>query len=230
MRLAARKHGARVLALSPWRLQWHDDAATRAALGEALAASRVVFTSPVAVRAAAALLPLQANTAQHWIAVGSGTAFALQRAGIALVQSPTRMDSEGLLALDSLANLTGATVGLVTAPEGRDVLSPALRQRGAQLLRANVYTRVPIALSTAALNKLRALDAPAGIALSSDGALQQMLAHLPSDLQERMRALPVVAASPRLMQAAHEAGFTKVEVAQGPRPQQILAAMAHGFR
>jgi uroporphyrinogen-III synthase len=37
LRRAAARHGARVLALSPWRLAPRDDAATRAALETALA-------------------------------------------------------------------------------------------------------------------------------------------------------------------------------------------------
>ena len=57
------------------------------------------------------------------------------------------MDSEGLLELPALQELAGIDVGLVTAPEGRGLLAPALRERGAELLRADVYVREPIALS-----------------------------------------------------------------------------------
>ena len=60
LRRAAAMHGARVLALSPWRLQALDDDATRADLRAALACDRVVFTSPAAVRAAARLQELDA--------------------------------------------------------------------------------------------------------------------------------------------------------------------------
>ena len=64
--------------------------------------TRVVATSPAAVRAAHALQPLRRRRGQAWFAVGSGTAAALRRAGIADVVAPTRMDSEGLLALPGL--------------------------------------------------------------------------------------------------------------------------------
>src|SRR5690606_2570216 len=59
VRRAAAAQGAHVLALSPWRIQARDDAHVRADLDAALAAARVVFTSPAAVPAAAALRPLQ---------------------------------------------------------------------------------------------------------------------------------------------------------------------------
>ena len=51
MRRAASAHGARVLALSPWRIAQRRDAATRTALREALEADVVLFTSPAAARA-----------------------------------------------------------------------------------------------------------------------------------------------------------------------------------
>ena len=82
MRRAAARHGARVLALSPWRLSGRDDPATRRALRAALAAPRVVFTSPAAVRHARALQALHARRGQVWCAVGAGTAAALHRAGV----------------------------------------------------------------------------------------------------------------------------------------------------
>ena len=53
MRRAAAKQGARLLALSPWRLRDRADPRTRATLATALGAPRVVFTSPAAVAAAA---------------------------------------------------------------------------------------------------------------------------------------------------------------------------------
>jgi uroporphyrinogen-III synthase len=102
LRRAATAQGARLLALSPWRLAYRDDAATRDALHAALSATRVVFTSPAAVRAAEALQPLQLRDGQVYYAVGGGTARTLRRAGIAQVEAPARMDSEGLLALPGL--------------------------------------------------------------------------------------------------------------------------------
>ncbi|HEY1137697.1 MAG TPA: hypothetical protein VGE64_09420, partial [Xanthomonadaceae bacterium] len=53
MRRAAAAHGLRVLALSPWRIAIRDDDDTCRQLRAALAADRVIATSPAAVRAAA---------------------------------------------------------------------------------------------------------------------------------------------------------------------------------
>lgn len=230
LRRAAAAQGARLIALSPWRVAARGDDGTRQALALALSAPRILFTSPSAVRAAAALRPLMRESGRIWIAVGGGTAAALRKAGIDQVDFPSRMDSEGLLALPSLQALAGTRVGLVTAPEGRETLLPALRQRGAEVLRADVYAREPIALSARALRKLRMLDAPAALALSSGGALKQLLDSAPADLRLQLRSQPVVAASARLQQLARDAGFAEVELAEGPLPGQLIAAMARRFR
>lgn len=224
MRRAAAAHGMRVLALSPWRIEARDDDATRDALSAALGADVVLFTSPAAARAAAALQPLRDRPGQPWVAVGAGTAAALRRAGVRGVAAPSRMDSEGLLALPALQRLDGRSVGMVTAPGGRGLIAPALAARGARVLRAEVYARVPVPPSPAALARLRALDRPACLALSSGEALQRMLQTLPGDLLDRLRQARVLAASQRLADLAREAGFVDVRVATDARPASLLAA------
>jgi uroporphyrinogen-III synthase len=225
MRRAAARHGAGLIALSPWQLKARDDASARAALAGALAAPRVVFTSPNAVRAARSLQPLRRNgDQQQWFAVGAGTAMALRRAGIDRVWAPARMDSEGLLALPGLDDIDGAEVGFVSAPGGRGVLVPALQARGATVLRADVYERVPMKPTLRSLAQLQALQAPAVLALSSGEALQHILAQLPPGALESLRRSGVAAASERLAETARDLGFAPIVVADGPRPRDLLAA------
>ncbi|WP_429001852.1 uroporphyrinogen-III synthase [Xanthomonas sp.] len=223
LRRAAAQVGAALLAVSPWRLQAIDDDDARDALDTALAAPRVVFSSPAAVRAAAALRPLRAQPGQRWLAVGGGTARALRRHGIAEVAAPARMDSEGLLALPQLAGIDGA-VGLVTAPGGRGLLAAQLQARGTPLYRADVYRRVPLPLQVRTLARLRAAIGPGVLAVSSGEALQRVLAQLPEDIAGQWRRQPLVAASARLADAARALGFVQVVEADGPRPRQLAAA------
>ncbi|WP_425612160.1 uroporphyrinogen-III synthase [Xanthomonas indica] len=222
LRRAAARCGGRVLALSPWRLRPRTDPATRAALAAALAAPRIIVSSPAAVRAAAALQPLAARPGQCWLAVGAGTARALRQHGIAEVATPARMDSDGLLALPELA-APDVPVGLVTAPGGRGLIAAHLQARGTPLLRADVYVREPVPLRPADLARLRA--APPGVlAVSSGEALHQLLAQLPEELAQAWRMRPVVVASARLAALAGDLGFTEVVQAAGPMPQQMVAA------
>lgn len=230
VRRAAARHGAGVVALSPWVLRPRSDAATRAALDAALQAPRVLFTSPAAVRAAVALHPLAGLAAREWFAVGAGTATALRRAGVDRVTAPDRMDSEGLLALPGLRDLGGTDLGLVTAPDGRGVLAPALRARGARILRADVYEREPVRPDARAVDALLALEGPAVLLLTSGGALARLVEILAPAAMAKLRQCTVVAASDRLCAMARDAGFMATMCAAGPRPAQLLAAAASAAR
>jgi uroporphyrinogen-III synthase len=223
LRRVAARHGIGVLALSPWRLQPRTDAATRQVLDAALEADVVLFTSPAAVHAAAALRPLGPACAQRTCAgVGAGTAAALRRHGVAHPLAPQRMDSEGLLALPAFA--APAHVGLVTAPGGRGMIAAELARRGAALVRADVYARVAVAPSSRALAGLRALDVPACIALSSEEALRTVLARVPEDVAAILRRCRVAAASARLAAVAGELGFGAAALAASARPADLVDA------
>lgn len=226
LRRAAARFGARTVAVSPWRLQARDDDATRSQLEQALACDRLVFTSPAAATAAAGLMPLERLDAGRLVAVGQGTARALRRHGAAAVQAPARMDSEGLLALPAMADLRGKRVALVTAPGGRGMIAAQVQARGAQLLRVDVYERVPLQVPAALWSRLQALDAPAVLAVSSGEALERVMAQLPPALRQRWQRQPLVAASARLAGLATTLGFADAHVAAGPLPGQ-LAAAAH---
>lgn len=231
LRAAAARTGARVLALSPLAIEMRRDGVTRKALGEVLAAGIVLFTSPNAVRAAAALRRLRTRRGQTVLAVGDGTRRALQRLGI-VAMSPTRMDSEGLLAMPALHDVAGRSVGLVTAPGGRNRIGPALQARGAELLRADVYQRTQQTITAArwrALADALATSQPMLLALSSGEALDAMLRQQPAGLAKPLRRIAVVAASERLAQAAREAGFRRVAVAGDARPASLLRAAADAF-
>lgn len=223
LRRAAARVGAGVIALSPWRLRMYSDDTTRRALREALHAPRVLFTSPVAVRAARALSPLRAREGQPWFAVGAGTAAALRRAGVTHVQAPARMDSEGLLSLPGLAH-GGGDLGFVTAPGGRGLLVPELQARGFRVLRVDVYEREPVPLPPRAIAQLMVADAPLKLALSSAEALQLAMAALPDEARERLRRAQVLAASERLAELARTHGFDDIVVARSARPADLVVA------
>jgi len=229
LRRAAARHGIKVLALSPWKLVQYADAATRDALDAALQAEVVVVTSPAAATAASRLSPLRAQSAQTWVAVGTGTAQRLRHAGVASVVTPERMDSEGLLALPELRALHGQRVGLLTAPGGRGLIVPTLQQRGACVVRADVYERIAVAPTPAALARL-AVPGPLWLALSSQGALMAALDTLPDPARQRLRTARVVAASERLARFAIEQGFSAPLTASDARPASLLHAIVNACR
>ncbi len=231
LRAAARRHGAHVMALSPFVIEALTDQEHRNTLKQALAADITVWTSANAVRAAAALQPLHARRGQAWLAVGSGTRRALLRAGID-ARAPSRMDSEGLLAMPELQDVRARSIGLVTAPGGRGRLAPQLAERGAQLVRADVYARRPVTFSTRALTALdTALAAPHRLllVLSSQEALQRLLMTRPPGRHAGLAEIAVVAASQRLAGIARSAGFERITVATSATPGALLQAAASAF-
>lgn len=231
MRAAATRSGARTLALSPFAIEPRGDNRTRAALKQALLADSILYTSPNAVASSAALQVLKARRGQQVLAVGSGTRRALLRRGVA-ADAPGRMDSEGLLAMPQLADVAGRRIGLVTGAGGRDRLGPALRQRGAEVLRVDVYARVPLALPSKQFDALAAaLAHPRQVLLpvSSGEALQRVLDGLPAALRKPFARIAVVAASARLAEVARAAGFRRIAIATDARPAALLRAAINAF-
>lgn len=220
-----------MLALSPFAIEARDDAAIRASLAQALRADVVLYTSPNAVAAAGSRRSLRPKRGQAVLAVGDGTRRALRRRGID-ARAPSRMDSEGLLAMPQLADVANRRIGLVTGSGGRDAIAPRLRERGGEVLRADAYARLPLPLSATALEKLgEALEAPQRVvlALSSGEALRQVLAELPPSLREPFARIAVAAASARLADAARDAGFRRIAIAADARPASLLRAAVDAF-
>lgn len=201
-----------------------DAAATRAALREAMGAGLLLFTSPAAVRFAAALLPLR--TRAIVLAVGQGTARALHGHGLAALAPGQRQDSEGLLALPALQSLHGRHVALIGAPGGRGLLRDQLRARGACLHEVYVYRRVPARLGSRHAEAVRHLPADACVLLSSAEALQNLQAALPSELWQNLCSAVAVVSSERLASIAEAAGFNRVRRAASARAADLLAAAA----
>lgn len=201
-----------------------DAAAARAALRQGLAADLVIFTSPAAVRHAAALSQLDTNAIV--LAVGRGTAHALRRHGVAEPLAPHRQDSEGLLDHPMLKDLRHRQVTLVGAPGGRGVLRSQLVARGARLREVHVYRRVPPRLDRRHVEAVLGLPGSARVLLSSNEALQNLCRLLPPPALTQLCAAVAVVSSERLATAARDAGFRQVALASSALADDLLAAAA----
>ncbi len=191
-------------------------------LRAALADQLLIFTSPAAVRHAAALLPL-ATTASV-LAVGQGTARALRRHGVAKPLTPTRQDSEGVLEHVVLHDLKDRRVALIGAPGGRGVLREQLAARGAQLREVHVYRRAKPRLDRRHVNAVLQLPASAMVLLSSAEALQNLRDLLPLPAWTQLCTATAVASSERLAVAARAAGFTRTVLAASALSADLLDA------
>ena len=228
---AAKALGAVGLSLPGLRLTAREDTPTRVALDDALGCSRVIFTSPAAVRNAVRLRMLAADvvsarTDRAVFALGQATHAALRRAGIADVLVPQIATSEGLLALPGLALVAGARIGVVTAPDGRGILTGQLRKRGARLAIADVYARSPARLNAAHARRLLGARGRGAVCVTSSEALRNVLAALPDAARAALLRCVAVVSSARLEAITHDARFPTVIRAEAPTPASLLEALS----
>lgn len=199
-----------------------DEATARTALLVVLQSDVLIFTSPAAVRFAAALASLQ--TAATVLAVGQGTARALRRHGVPAPLTPLRQDSEGLLDHPALQRLHGRRVGLVGASGGRGLLREQLAARGARLHELHVYQRARPRLDRRHVDALLQLPASAQVLWSSAEALQNLQQLLPGAAWARLCAATAVVSSERLADAARAAGFSHITRAASALAADLLVA------
>jgi uroporphyrinogen-III synthase len=224
LRRVAAGRGARVFAISTLRL---SALAAGSALARALAAPQVIVTSPAAARFADRQRALSQAPRQHWYALGEGTATALRRLGITRVTTPERgADSEALLGLPALQAVRGQAVGLLTAPGGRDLIAPVLAERGARVLRADVYRRSALPVAPSRRRALAKLPRRCALLVSSGEALSALWDVLDDDERRALRRRVAVASSARLGERLRTLGFARVVRAQGASPAALLDALA----
>ena len=149
-------------------------------------------------------------------APGLGTATALADAGIANVSIPaTTFDSEGLLALPSLAKLEGRRVVLFRGERGRDLIASTLRERGASVDEVACYRRsVPISGADGLIEALREGRADALTVTSSEG-VDNLWKVVGEEGRRLLSALPVFAPHARIAQRARKHSLDVVETAAG---------------
>lgn len=223
-----RARGGRPLLLPGLALHGVEDVdAARAALLAALQGEVVLFSSPAAVRFAAALADL--GTAAQVLAVGRGTARALRRHGLDAL-APERQDSEGVLGLPVLQQVRGRRVALVGASGGRGLLREQLQLRGAQLREVHVYRRLPARLDHRHLDALAQLSTDACVLWSSAEALGNLQRQLPAPAWRRLSAAVAVVSSERLAAAATAAGFTRIRMAASALSSDLLASAVEAAR
>jgi uroporphyrinogen-III synthase len=114
----------------------------------------IVFVSENAVRFGAGLL--QQKRELTLAAVGPATAHALNQAGYRVAVQPSiDFDSESLLRHPKLEHVAGHRILLIKGSRGRELLEDELERRGAEVVRAEVYERVPAIPSDSELAALQ---------------------------------------------------------------------------
>lgn len=114
----------------------------------------IIFSSANAVRFGVSFLDQKRDLTLA--AVGPATARALNQAGYRVaIQALESFDTEGLLAHPRLEHVAGHRILLIKGSGGRPLLQQELTRRGATVLSADVYERVPVDPDAALLARLQ---------------------------------------------------------------------------
>ena len=201
---------------------------TAAQLGPLAAFDVIIFTSANAVRFGASLLEQRRDL--QLAAIGAATARALNQAGYRVAFTPGETpSSEGLLEHPRLQRLSGHRILMIKGKEGRQLLQQELTRRGAEVVAADVYERVPTLPSAQSLQELQRQFAAGEVqvitatSLSVGIALLQMI---PAELRREFERVPWLVPGQRVAAALREHGLrAPLLLSESAEDQDLLAAL-----
>ena len=204
-----------------------DPTAARAALAALEHSDLAIFVSANAVDQALTL-----RSAESWpaglsyAALGAGTARALARHGLsAQWVAPPPNDSEALLAMPPLQELSGQRILIIRGVGGRELLGESLRTRGAAVNYAEVYQRSRPNSDTRDILAAWARGAVDIVTVTSGEALHNLVAMLGDAAGARLLTTPLVVVSERMVQQALALGFTSARRAEAAGDAALMAAL-----
>jgi uroporphyrinogen-III synthase len=160
-------------------------------------------------------------------AVGQATALALARSGHTVAVVPEHgFDSESLLESPELSEseVRGRSVVIFRGEGGRALLGDTLRKRGAKVAYAEVYRRCCPQTRTVAGIDWRLEDVDIATA-TSNMVLDNLFTMFDAGEQERLRNMPLVVISERMLAHARKLGCRQVLLAPGPGDRDLIEAI-----
>jgi uroporphyrinogen-III synthase len=186
-----------------------------------------VFISPNAVHYGIAAIRAAGDIPPNLkiATVGQGSAKALRESGVAGVIAPTeRFDSEGLLALPELQDVSGWRVLIFRGDGGRELLGDTLKARGANVEYATCYLRGKPQQNAAELLAAR----PDAITVTSSEALGYLWDMLNDKERGLLRNTPLFVPHARIAGLAREQGWQHVHLTGSGDDGLMSALIAWG--
>jgi len=160
--------------------------------------------------------------------IGKGSEKALRRFGFTDIIAPAgRFDSEALLALDPLVDVSGKRVVIFRGDGGRELLGDTLSARGAVVEYAECYRRVRPDADVAPLLKLWARGELDGITVTSSEGLHNLYDMVGKLGQQWLRRTPTFAPHARIAASARALGLERV-IETGPGDEGLVKGL-EGF-
>ncbi|WP_374354159.1 uroporphyrinogen-III C-methyltransferase [Chitinimonas sp.] len=204
-----------------------DPAALAGALAQLAEYQLAVFVSPSALEAVASQVP-------HWpsalpvAVIGPGSRDAAERLGISQIISPVeRFDSEGLLAMPELQDMSGKRVVLFRGNGGRELLADTLTARGASVEVVEAYRRLPPQFGADELEALLNGGCDGVIVTSSEAANNLFTLATPA-LIATLRSCRFFASHPAIAEAIRAHGVSDI-VTSGAGDAAMLDALKAAY-
>ena len=171
-----------------------------------------VFVSPSALDAVLNRLPAGWPATIPAAVMGPGSAQRARKQGLAKIIAPSsQFDSDGLLQLVEMQQLSGQRIVLFRGDGGRETLPETLRARGAELTIICAYHRRPPAFDASHL--LTQLNAGCdGMIVSSSEAVQYLFDVGGGATRQQLQSVLYFAPHPRIVATLKQAGAINVEL------------------
>ena len=155
-----------------------------------------------------------------WVAIGPVTADVMKRAGLDVTMPIAQFDSEGALQLPELTDVAGKKILIWRGIGGRETLASTLRERGAEVIYAELYQRLVPEYSKSEWSQ--ALVEQPLLLVSSGQGLEAIAAQQPR-IAECVRG--IIAPSLRVAELAKSLGFEEIQIAASAQDVDMLAAV-----
>lgn len=158
--------------------------------------------------------------------VGQSSARALKRAGLNGSIRPQRdFNSEALLALPELRQVTGKHIVIFRGQGGRETLATELRQRGARVDYVEVYARRCPQTDLGLLQRDGRLERISAIIVASNESLQNLYDLAGVSYRDWLVHTPLVVISQRTAALAGQLGFHRYCIASEASNRALVAAV-----
>ncbi|KTD33308.1 uroporphyrinogen-III synthase [Legionella nautarum] len=186
---------------------------------------KAIFVSTNAVKHCFSVLTKNWPKTIRVIAVGQATAAALKNYGIQVDLIPAIADSEHLLELKALQQVSNETILLFKGEKGRPLIEETLTSRGANLLIFQVYKQLLPQANSELLHSLWHNQAVDIILFTSQQAMHNIFLLFGEGAKDWLRSLPCIVISERLAKEATLLGMQTIIVST---PETLLDAL-HEF-
>lgn len=164
----------------------------------------------------------------EFFAIGQAT-FDLLQQGIeqgTVYSAASAMNSETLLELKQLADVSDQKIIIFRGQGGRDFLATELQQRGAQIDYCELYTRQTPVQSPQKVHKdFRSSEKQRITVVHSGETLANLCSIIEADDLLWLQQQPLLVPGQRVAQLAHKAEFTQVIVAENATHDSMLEAL-----